>query len=191
MKIRIKNIRFSDYPEFLPNITPREIFRSGSFGGTYWRPIFSRVTGKKYQNQHKHNKIKKYWKNIAETYLSNGKYKKDINYYKVKCGSSLEDWEDSGWISKYDPYGWVQWYCHFFSGRRKPEEDKRQIKRWLKFTGPKGRFKKNLLRKIIKADTVYDDLRISPVIRQSLLHWAYQITEKDLKEEKKIFSPIK
>jgi len=25
----------------------------GVFGGTYWRPIYSEVTGKKYKNEHK------------------------------------------------------------------------------------------------------------------------------------------
>ena len=190
MKIRIKNIHFSDYPEFQPNITPREMFRAGSFGGTYWRPISSRVTGKEYQNKHKHTKIKHYWKKIDEKYLSDSKYNKFVNYYKVNCGSSLEKWEKSGWITKQDPYGWVQWYCHFFSGRRTPD-DKKQIKRWLNFTGPKGRFKKNLLRKIIRADTTFDDFSISPVIRQGLLHWAYQVTKKDLNEEKKIYKPRK
>ena len=29
-------IKFKDYPEFQPNLTPREIFKLGSFGGTYW-----------------------------------------------------------------------------------------------------------------------------------------------------------
>ena len=33
---RLKNgdIIFKDYPEFRPNMTPREIFSAGSFGGT-------------------------------------------------------------------------------------------------------------------------------------------------------------
>ena len=35
-------IVFSDYPDFTPNLTPREIFTLGSFGGTYWRPIKSK-----------------------------------------------------------------------------------------------------------------------------------------------------
>ena len=28
---------FKDYPEFKPNLSPREMFKLGSFGGTYWR----------------------------------------------------------------------------------------------------------------------------------------------------------
>ena len=34
-------IFFSDHPEFRPNLSPRQIFKLGSFGGTYWRPIKS------------------------------------------------------------------------------------------------------------------------------------------------------
>jgi hypothetical protein len=36
---------FADAPRFRPNLTPAEILQAGSFGGTYFRPIFSTVTG--------------------------------------------------------------------------------------------------------------------------------------------------
>ena len=35
-------IFFEDHPEFRPNLSPRQIFKLGSFGGTYWRPIKSK-----------------------------------------------------------------------------------------------------------------------------------------------------
>ena len=46
-------IDFPDHPEFKPNLTPREIFKLGSFGGTYWRPIKSTFYKKRLSNQHK------------------------------------------------------------------------------------------------------------------------------------------
>lgn len=36
-------LHFEDTPYFTPNLTPSEIMRLGSFGGTYWRPFYSRV----------------------------------------------------------------------------------------------------------------------------------------------------
>ena len=35
-------LEFEDVPDFLPNRTPKEILQFGSFGGTYFRPIYSR-----------------------------------------------------------------------------------------------------------------------------------------------------
>ena len=172
---------FNNYPEFKPNLTPTEIFEMGSFGGTYWRPIYSTILQKPLERHHyKKTKwnINQLFNKITEEKLSNIIYYKDINKYGVKCGSSLEDWEDKGWISEIDPYGWVEWYCYFYLGRRN-QDDHRQIDRWLKFTGPNGRFKKNLINKIKKQNSTFNDYSISPVIRQSLQHWGYCLNEND------------
>merc|ERR1712141_995650 len=39
---------FSDAKDFRPNMTPKEVLQDGSFGGTYFRPIKSAVTGLRY-----------------------------------------------------------------------------------------------------------------------------------------------
>jgi hypothetical protein len=45
--------------------------------------------------------------------------------------------------------------------------------------GPKGRFRNQLINKVAAARAQFDDPRVSPVIRQTLHHWAYCLTEKD------------
>jgi len=169
------------YPDFKPNISPKKVFQMGAFGGTYFRPIYSSVTGKNYKSGNVIREFKDWFKNIdIEKKITSSKYDKNINKYKVKCGSSLEDWESKDWIKKQDPYGWFQWYCRFYKGRRS-SDDKRQIKRWLALAGPNGRFRKRLLNMIQNKGANYDDTLISPVIRQTLLHWGYQIKSSDLK----------
>ncbi len=171
---------FKDYPQFTPNLSPRDIFIKGSFGGTYWRPIYSKITKTNYQNEHLVFP-KSWWKNIPNEYLTTPwkEYNTNINKYKVKVGTTLEYWENKNWIDKQDPYGWVQWYCHFFKGRRTPD-DERQIKRWLGIAGINGRFRKRLVNMIHKKNTKFNDFNISPKIRQTLLHWAFEITHKHL-----------
>ena len=75
--------------------------------------------------------------------------------------------------------GWFQWYCRFYMGRR-CDDDERQIGRWSGVAGPKGRWKRALLNKVVSANARWDNAAISPVIRQTLLHWAFEITEADV-----------
>jgi hypothetical protein len=155
------SIIFPDYPEFRPNATPYEMFELGVFGGTYWRPIHSGVTGKDHKNEHKEFD----WEGIDEEMLSSTKYDASRNCFQVKAGATLEEWESKDWIKEQDPYGWVQWYCRFYWGRR-TKDDRRQINRWLRFAGPKGRFSQRLRNMVKKGKN-------SPVIRQGLLQWGF------------------
>tara|TARA_B100000424_G_scaffold84332_1_gene63065 strand:- start:2089 stop:2640 length:552 start_codon:yes stop_codon:yes gene_type:complete len=178
---KFKEIVFADYPDFTPNLTPKEMFALGSFGGTYWRPIYSSVTNKSYKNKHK-NYPSSWWKGLPDDWLTRDfeDYDKSINKYKVKVGTTLEYWEEKKWITKYHPYGWVQWYCDFYSGKRSPD-DERQIDRWKKTAGPNSRFRRALINMILKKNSSYDDYDISPKIRQTLQHWGYVLTKRDCK----------
>ena len=170
---------FPDYPDFKPNLTPEDIFRLGSFGGTYWRPIKSIFFPKKFLiDQH----LKYSWfDGLPDSWLTTpyNKYDSDINYYGVKCGSTLEEWEKKDWIKESHPYGWVQWYCDFYNGER-CDDDERQIRRWENITGENGRFKKRLINLVRSKNTTYNDFSVSPTIRQTLQHWGYRLTEKDV-----------
>ena len=41
------------------------------------------------------------------------------------------------------------------------------------------RWKKSLVNKVVHANKHWNDASVSPVIRQTLLHWAYELTEAD------------
>jgi len=172
-------IIFKDYPEFRPNLSPSEVIKMGSFGGTYWRPIYSEVTNKKYKNMHLQYP-KSWWKNVPDDWMTRSfdNYDKSINKYGVQVGTTLEFWEEKNWITKYNPYGWFHWYCDFYSGKRGPD-DERQINRWLRTAGPKSRFRRMLINLIKKKNTKYNDFSISPKVRQTLQHWGYQLNERD------------
>ena len=162
--------------------------RAGAFGGTYFRTISSSVTKQTYKDA---------WRELPESWTKGlsapkclarpwDKYDLSVNKFGAKSGQTLEDWERSGWMSRHDPFGWFQWYCRFFSGRRCDDDD-RQIGRWLKCCGPTGRWKGNLCGKVVIARADFDDASVSPVVRQTLLHWGYELTEADFcKARKKI-----
>lgn len=157
---------FKDYPEFTPNISPKDMFNLGIMGGSYFRVIKSPKTKKIYKNHHKKFK---FLNKISDDKLIQQEYDININYYKVHVGTTYDFWMSKGWIKEeYDPYGWIEWYCNFYNGRRTPD-DQRQINRWKKSAGPKGRFRNQLQRKINEVGK--NDEKIYPRLRQTLLHW--------------------
>ena len=71
------------------NKTPIEVIKESSFGGTYFRNIYSRVNDKFYKNSWKEFKE---LKNIGKKYYSSYYYDISVNKYGVKCGTSLRFW---------------------------------------------------------------------------------------------------
>ena len=119
---RAKNgdLIFADHKEFVPNHTPEEVLRGGSFGGTYFRPITSAVTNISYKSADVlASTVQPEWiKGLPANMLTSSTYRTEINKFGAKCGGSLGMWESSGWMTDADPYGWFQWYCRFYQGRR-------------------------------------------------------------------------
>ena len=158
--------------DFCANKMPVEIIKECVFEGTYFRDIYSSVNEKWY---------KKSWKefdqlkDIDQKYCYSSYYYVSVNKYGVKFKILLRFWENKGCISEIDPYGWFQWYFRYWLGRRL-EDDERQINRWRKIV---SRFRGKLVKMIKDVGSKYDDYSISHKIRQILLHWGYELTEKD------------
>jgi len=183
-------LKFDEWPDFRPNLTPEEILRAGSFGGGYFRNIRSAVTSAEYEEV---------WKELPsswirgldlDTMIRSDTYNKTVNTYKVDCGAKSTPrktdpfgqlyWESKHWIIAQDPYGWFQWYCRFYQGRRS-DDDGRQIQRWCKCAGKRGRWKRNLVAKCLRhgGTEPWNNRTISPVVRQTLQHWGYRLTRRD------------
>lgn len=172
-----------DYPDFRPNLSPGDMFQKGAFGGTYFRDIT--IDGRLYKDAWKEFEHTGWFSGLCiETQVASQDYDPSLNCYKVRCGQSLDVWLAKKWIKpQFDSHGWVHWYCRFFKGRR-CADDQRQISRWIACAGRSGRWKRNLIAKCVRSGKAYNDHGVSPVVRQTLLHWAYELTEKHFEEYK-------
>ena len=102
-----------------------------------------------------------------------------MNKYGVKCGTLLRFCKNKGWINKINLCCWFQWYFRYWLGRRL-KYDERQINRWRRIV---SRFRGKLVKMIKDVGNKFDDYSISPKIRQILLHWGHELTEKDFFNE--------
>jgi hypothetical protein len=172
---------FTDHPEFTPNLSPAEVIRAGAWCGGYFRRVYSTVA-KRFLEESDYTKfpfLRKLPKKLMTVDIS-GKHDHSVNKYGVHASLPLIYWEKSGWIRGDDYRGNFQWYCEFYAGRRRPAIDQYQIKRWNGIAGANsGRFRKNLIRQIYDSGKRFDDVTVSPVIRQSLHHWYYRLTRED------------
>jgi hypothetical protein len=135
-------------PDFRPDLTPQEMLRMGVFCGKYMTDC--------------QQEFPKDW--FAGAKLASTRRDCALNYYGVDASQPLSEWRKKGWIHPNDPRGWFQWYCRYYMGRRLPEEDARQIKRW-----------KAIRRHVrqIERNCEPGDLACRRRQRQALLHWAY------------------
>ncbi len=134
--------------DFTPELTPPQMLELGVFEGHYLNDC---------------------QKEFPQSWFSNAKLSFDypdakINYFGIKSRLSLPEWQKRCWIVSPDPRGWFQWYCRYYMGRRIPNVDDWQIKRWRAFKRHLAQIKKNCLPLDI-------DCRARQ--RQALLQWAY------------------
>ena len=136
------------HSDFRPQLSPAQMLALGVFCGKYMNDTRREFPAS--------------WFTRAK--LSPGRRDCSLNFYCVDASQPLSIWRKKGWIHSDDPRGWFQWYCRYYMGRRVPEEDARQIKRW-----------KAIRRHVaqIKRHCEPGDLTCRRRQRQALLHWAY------------------
>ena len=135
-------------PAFRPQLTPADMLRLGVFGGKYMTDC--------------RDEFPRSW--FARARLAGETRDPALNYFGVDASQPLSAWRKKGWIHPDDPRGWFQWYCRYYMGRRMPEEDARQIRRWKAIRRHVRQIQKNCQP---------GDVGCRPRQRQALLHWAY------------------
>ncbi len=142
--------------QFKPYFTPEEMLTIGVFEGKYLNDCILEFPREWYE------------KAITSGTLSPKKANIKCNYFGIKSRMSLQDWINNGWIpiidNDPDNRGWFQWYCRYYIGRRIPELDDKQIKRWRSFKRHFGQVTKNC---------IGGDLTCRRKQRQALLQWSY------------------
>jgi len=134
-------------PEFQPFHSPAEMLALGVFEGKYLNDCREEFPASWFEEA----KLA----DVADP---------GVNYFGIKSRQPLSHWRDKGWIHGPDPRGWFQWYCRYYLGRRLPEVDQIQIKRWRGFARHAGQ---------IRANCHPGDIFCRPRQRQALLQWAY------------------
>lgn len=143
-----ENIGSNFNSEFKPELTPKQMLKLGVFGGKYMTDCKKEFPDDWYK----------------EAKLCHEFHNPELNYFGINASQPLSVWRANGWIYPEDPRGWFQWYSRYYLGRRIPEEDQRQIKRWLAM-------KRHISQ--IKINCKPRDLSCRKRQRQALLHWAY------------------
>ena len=139
------------YPDFKPKFSPGEMLLMGVFEGKYCNDQIL--------------EFPREWFNLDK--LSPERANPAINYFGVKSRLSLQEWLTKKWIpvtiNDNDSRGWFEWYCRYWLGRRQPDVDEIQIKRWKAFKRHYGQYLKN----------TKGHKGIHLKRRQALLQWSY------------------
>ncbi len=133
--------------DFKPRYSPKEMLKLGVFEGKYCNDCTEEFPAD--------------WFEEAKT---SRVADPGCNYFGVKSRQPLSVWKQKGWIYGPDPRGWFQWYCRYFLGRRLPDIDPIQVRRWKAFARHAGQ---------IRANCEPGDIFCRPRQRQGLLQWSY------------------
>ncbi len=134
-------------PGFEPYFSPKEMLAMGVFEGKYCNDC--------------RDELPLDWFTEAKTSETPDS---SLNYFRIKSRQPLSVWRDKGWIMGPDPRGWFQWYCRYYLGRRLPEIDEKQIKRWRAYKRHAAQ---------VRANCDAGDWTCRPRQRQGLLQWSY------------------
>ncbi len=132
---------------FKPAFTPKEMLRHGVFEGKYLNDCRAEFPASWYEGA----KLS----DVAD---------ETLNCFGIKSRQPLSVWLEKGWIIGPDPRGWFQWYCRYYLGRRIPNVDAMQIKRWRAFVRHAAQIRSH-------CDTL--DFHCRPRQRQALLQWSH------------------
>jgi hypothetical protein len=135
-------------PEFRPELTPKQMLRLGVFCGKYMTDCRKEFPASWFQGAK----------------LSSADRDCSLNYFAIDASQPLSVWRKKGWIHRDDPRGWFQWYCRYYLGRRLPDVDRMQIRRWRNFARHAAQVRKHCMPA---------DVTCRPRQRQALLQWAY------------------
>lgn len=141
------------YDFFEPYYTPLQMLKMGVFEGKY-------ITDCYYEFPIE-------WYTSTKMVKTGEEPDASLNYFGIKSRMSLNEWRRRGWIPCHpkdkDVRGWFQWYCRYWLGRRIPEVDAIQIKRWKAFARHYYQIEKNAKNRLDKR----------PKQRQALLQWSW------------------
>ena len=166
-----KNIGEIDDPDFNPFFTPEQMLYYGVFEGKYLNDSRDEFPIEWYENAEKVGSLS-----------TDGKPHIECNFFNIKSRLSLGEWRKNGWIPQTpddpDNRGWFQWYCRYYIGRRIPDLDKIQIKRYRAFNRHFAQVQKNCAHSKDDNHThdkgsTCDVLKCRPKQRQALLQWGY------------------